>query len=234
MCWHFSHFTSNLITGDVISQQFENFLHSDAKGLDFISFSPSEECRVDVFLHQRMDGSYPDLWTFCKNLLLLSHWQAEVERGFSTNKEVETCNLTEEGSIAHVTMSECVEEWPNCLWPKRWSATVLQHAPGTEHTWRRRGVKGKKMTKRKKEGTWWRNWRILKGNEDHWRECVRVFKMMADQMVEKSWKFCRHQDGSSHYKVKHPEKVSKGKERAVGSPYSWYWKQGFWTEMLNR
>ena len=91
---------SNLITGDVISQQFENFLHSDAKGLDFISFSLSEECRVDVFLHQRMGGSYPDLWTFCKNLLLLSHGQAEVERGFSTNKEVETCNLTEEGIIA--------------------------------------------------------------------------------------------------------------------------------------
>lgn len=99
MCWHFSS-ASNLIAGDVISQQFEDFLHTDAKRLDFISFGASEECRVDVFLHQRMGGSYPDFWTFCNNLLLLSNGPAEAERGFSTNKEVETCNLTEEGIVA--------------------------------------------------------------------------------------------------------------------------------------
>ncbi|TKS67776.1 hypothetical protein D9C73_000900 [Collichthys lucidus] len=88
-------------TGDVISQQFENVLHSEAKELEFLSFSPSEGCRVDVFLHQKLSQSYPDLWAFCKKLLLLSHGQAEVERGFSTNKEVEICNLSEEGMTAH-------------------------------------------------------------------------------------------------------------------------------------
>ncbi|XP_060788899.1 uncharacterized protein LOC132893781 [Neoarius graeffei] len=88
-------------TGDVISQQFDNALHSEAKELEFLSFSLSEGCRVDVFLHQKLSQSYPDLWAFCRKLLLLSHGQAEVERGFSTNKEVEICNLSEEGMTAH-------------------------------------------------------------------------------------------------------------------------------------
>lgn len=92
---------SNVITGDVISQQFDNVLHSVAKELEFLTFSPSEESRVDVFLHQKLSQSYPDLWAFCRKLLLLSHGQAEVEHRFSTNKEVEICNLSEEGMTAH-------------------------------------------------------------------------------------------------------------------------------------
>lgn len=39
--------------------------------------------------------SHPDLLKFCQSVLLLSHGQATVERGFSVNKEVEpaTCSL---------------------------------------------------------------------------------------------------------------------------------------------
>lgn len=40
--------------------------------------------------------SHPDLLKFCQSALLLSHGQATVERGFSVNKEVETCNLRDE------------------------------------------------------------------------------------------------------------------------------------------
>lgn len=49
-----------------------------------------------MFLHTALSTPYPDLLRFCKSLLLLSHGQATVERGFSINKEVETCNLQEE------------------------------------------------------------------------------------------------------------------------------------------
>ena len=51
---------------------------------------------MDVFLHQAFQSKcYSELWEFCKKLLLLSHGQATVERGFSINKEVETCNMQE-------------------------------------------------------------------------------------------------------------------------------------------
>lgn len=53
---------------------------------------------MDVFLHAAL-GTHPDLLKFIKTLLLLSHGQATVERGFSTNKEVETCNLLEESLV---------------------------------------------------------------------------------------------------------------------------------------
>lgn len=52
--------------------------------------------RLDVFLHGLLCQSYPELWTFCKKLLLLSHGQATVERGFSVNKEVEADNMQED------------------------------------------------------------------------------------------------------------------------------------------
>lgn len=87
-----------IITGDVIAQQFEKVVFNEAKAAEFMSFRPSEKSRVDVFLRQYLQ-SYPELWTFCQSLLLLSHGQAEVERGFSTNKEVETCNMAEDTVI---------------------------------------------------------------------------------------------------------------------------------------
>lgn len=53
-----------------------------------------------MFLHQHMGTSSPELWGFMKKLLMLSHGQATVERGFSINKEVETCNMDEETVVA--------------------------------------------------------------------------------------------------------------------------------------
>ncbi|KAJ8348774.1 hypothetical protein SKAU_G00273630 [Synaphobranchus kaupii] len=86
-------------TGDVITQQFGNFLSLEAKSEGFLSFRPTET-RLDVFLHGFLSQPYPELWGFCKKVLLLSHGQATVERGFSINKEVETVNLQEDTVIA--------------------------------------------------------------------------------------------------------------------------------------
>ncbi|XP_034146780.1 uncharacterized protein LOC117594071 [Esox lucius] len=86
--------TGGISSGDVISLQFEKALSNEAKSLEFANFQPSVS-RVDAFLSQNL-SSYTGLWNFCKKLLLLSHGQAEVERGFSINKEVETCNMSEE------------------------------------------------------------------------------------------------------------------------------------------
>ncbi|KAL0146888.1 hypothetical protein M9458_057827 [Cirrhinus mrigala] len=92
---------SSLTVGDVIAQQFESFLFSEARAESFKDFSPTEpNSRVDMFLHQHMSTSAPELWGFVKKLLILSHGQATVERGFSINKEVETCNMDEQTVVA--------------------------------------------------------------------------------------------------------------------------------------
>jgi len=52
--------------------------------------------------------SYSKLWNVVKMLLVLSHGQATVERGFSINKQVETDNLTEQSLVAKRTICDYV------------------------------------------------------------------------------------------------------------------------------
>ena len=76
---------------DLILLQYARFLDtvlSDSD--DFKSFNPSSEnVRLDTFLHSHLAGDkqYGELWLIIKHLLLLSHGQATVERGFSVNRE---------------------------------------------------------------------------------------------------------------------------------------------------
>lgn len=67
-------------------------LSLEGRDEQFRSFQPFKQ-RVDVFLHLTLSPSYMDLLRFCQSVLLLSNGQATVERGFSINKKVETCNL---------------------------------------------------------------------------------------------------------------------------------------------
>ncbi|XP_028297108.1 uncharacterized protein LOC114458926 [Gouania willdenowi] len=80
--------------GDIILQQFDSLLSLESRSEDFLSFPPMQK-RLDVFLCSAMEP-YPELWAFCKKLLILSHGQATVERGFSINKEVGSDNLKED------------------------------------------------------------------------------------------------------------------------------------------
>ena len=57
---------------------------SNKQGLDDFHFK--------VF---RTDSSYTALWEIVKVVLILSHGQADVERGFSINKVVPQCNMSE-------------------------------------------------------------------------------------------------------------------------------------------
>ena len=54
---------------------------------------------VDRFLHKAMKG-FSKLWSFVEKLLLLSHGQATVERGFSINKEVEMSNMEDDTVVS--------------------------------------------------------------------------------------------------------------------------------------
>ena len=54
---------------------------------------------MDRFLHKAMKG-FSKLWSFVEKLLLLSHGQATVERGFSINKEVEMSNMEDDTVVS--------------------------------------------------------------------------------------------------------------------------------------
>ena len=51
--------------------------------------------------------AYKNVWCIVHTLLLLSHGQASVERGFSVNKEVNEQNLSKESLVAKRCIRPC-------------------------------------------------------------------------------------------------------------------------------
>lgn len=87
---------------DSILSEFLDFLNTTAtKCPDFEAFDPFKT-RVDKFLYDQIKGTkkYDKLWAVLKLLLVISHGQATVERGFSINRHIEVENLHEESYIA--------------------------------------------------------------------------------------------------------------------------------------
>ena len=76
----------------------------------FSNFKPSES-RLDTLMYQTMndDGNYCKLWNVIRQLLLLSHGQAQVERGFSINRQLEIENLKHMSYVAHRTVCDHLE-----------------------------------------------------------------------------------------------------------------------------
>ena len=87
--------------GDDIKNEYASFT-SDPEVKDELMKFNKEENRLDE-LYYEVAGSrekYAKLWGVVKTLLLLSHGQASVERGFSVNKLVSVVNLSEHNLIA--------------------------------------------------------------------------------------------------------------------------------------
>ena len=82
----FNHFHDNSLTAD--SEAFKGF--------------SMETGRVDTFYFDRLSNKadFKELWKVVKLLLALSHGQATVERGFSSNKEVMVENLAQHSLVA--------------------------------------------------------------------------------------------------------------------------------------
>ena len=83
---------------DDITQQYNGFIQGNVSQVsEFSGFDPAL-CRVDKFFHDRQanNPSYAKLWAVVKTVMLLSHGQTTVERGFSINKQVESDNLKED------------------------------------------------------------------------------------------------------------------------------------------
>ena len=88
-----------LVSGYVVReriQQFRNFAATEFKSFDH------REDQLDVLYYDAMAGKeeLKDLWAAVQMLLLLSHGQASVERGFSVNREAMVQNLGHKSLIA--------------------------------------------------------------------------------------------------------------------------------------
>ena len=86
---------------DNIIRQYKEFFRENSANPDFQSFIVGES-RLDVLLYDSMANvtEWADLWELTKKLLLLSHGQASVERGFSINKEISVENMTAQTLIS--------------------------------------------------------------------------------------------------------------------------------------
>jgi len=66
---------------------------------DLQSFDVTND-RIDSFFHQRMSTCQKSAWPLVKMLLVLSHGQATIERGFWINKQVIVENQHVESLVA--------------------------------------------------------------------------------------------------------------------------------------
>ena len=88
---------------DCIVSQYKHFLDAvmEEHQESFKNFKPEEE-RLDQVLSYHLQGvkEYRELWHVVRQLLLLSHGQATVERGFSVNKEASSDNISQLSLVA--------------------------------------------------------------------------------------------------------------------------------------
>lgn len=84
--------------GDEVKRQYGVFI--DGLG-SYCDYNPDTQ-RVDLFWYEALSKN-PEcnkLWLVVKQLLILSHGQATVERGFSVNRQIETENMSDQTTVA--------------------------------------------------------------------------------------------------------------------------------------
>ena len=112
----------------------------------FNSFNPAED-RLDSFYYDKLaKAEYSHLWEVCQLLLLLSHGQATVERGFSVNKEVTIENLSEQSLVAQRTIVDHVRSVGGVL-NVNYSKELLLSASGISIIWIKRRKRRKRIKK---------------------------------------------------------------------------------------
>ena len=81
---------------DYLSSQYNEFVDKASKfeRLDFENFNFKVD-RLDEFLFKHIGKvtAFSKLWNIIKKLLILSHGQASVERGFSVNRQMMVENM---------------------------------------------------------------------------------------------------------------------------------------------
>ena len=143
---------------DDIQGQYECFIQ-EAKVND-MNFNPNND-RLDKFYYENMknNNKYSKVWAVISLLLLLSHGQATVERGFSFNKEVSEVNLSEHNLIAQRVITDHIS-YVGGLQRVIVMKELLQSAQHARHAYLDKRKQTKLRNIRQKRGKWW--WMKLK------------------------------------------------------------------------
>lgn len=149
---------------DIVIKEYSDFI-SELKSMDSatrfrscsgLKFDPVND-RLDVFYYDFLSEQpkYSKLWQVLKTLLLLSHGQASVERGFSINKNLIVDNLGDQSIIAKRIIKDHLQfigGIKNVVYPKEF----LVSAAGARQKYisyldeqKRKNVKDMQLAKRK-------------------------------------------------------------------------------------
>lgn len=87
---------------DALLLEYQSFLNEIMSNSTEFEFYDVFNSRLDTFFYKHLNGKakYQNLWTVIKKVLIISHGQGTVERGFSVNKQIEVENLQEMSFIA--------------------------------------------------------------------------------------------------------------------------------------
>ena len=126
---------------DTIKSQFLQW-HTSVVSENSYVFQSFDSRHLDTLFKEHLGNSttYAELWKVTKSSLFLSHGQAQVERGFSVNKETMTINMLERTLIAKRAICDHLSSVEGLRPP--WSlaeCSWLQHMldQNTELIWRR-------------------------------------------------------------------------------------------------
>ena len=124
----------------------------------FANFQSAED-RVDTLFFECMVGneSYKSLFSVVKLILILSHGQATVERGFSVNKEVEVENLKEHTLVGQRIVCDHVNSVGGVLKVDLSKPLLLSvNDNGTRNTLIKKGRRKKLNRNGQKESVCWK------------------------------------------------------------------------------
>jgi hypothetical protein len=101
---------------DIVKKEFRKFCdsvlassHSDKKKFNMFNKNDAQH-RVDTLYSEYMAPKFPALWSIVQQLLLLSHGQASVERGFSVHKQTTVENISKKGLKARRLVIQAVRD----------------------------------------------------------------------------------------------------------------------------
>lgn len=178
---------------DKVIYQSGQFLDYCSVESDFEHFDPSKPTsRVYKLFYEHMAGNKQpvQVWSVVKLLLLMSHGQATVERGFSVNKEVAVENLKERSFIPQRIIRDHIESvggLPNVQISKK---KLLMSSAGAQQKYlshleeqRRMKVSQKKILKTKST---MQEIDLLKKKKRQFETDVKALLKSADEFADRA------------------------------------------------
>jgi len=175
---------------DKILSEFKKFVGVVKHNSKFKDFNKSND-RVDVLFYEHMNDvtEYKNVWCILHYLLLLSHGQASVERGFSINKEVSEQNMSEETLVAKRCIKDHIKSIGGlqCVTVTK---ELLQYAKTARQSYHNHLEQSKVEKERRKKGEKRKEiqeeLKILRKKAKCLEECVCLLNADAEKAADKA------------------------------------------------